>query len=127
MQNNINGIIRNCYNVQQNPGKNPWSAGIACENHGTITNCYNLGKAINGLLGYNTGTMKYCYYLSGTSTKMQIDISTGTTENCGEKTDIELKTIEFLNLLNTGNTESMYVEDKTNINNGYPILKWQQE
>lgn len=40
------------------------------------------------------------------------------------KTDTEMKSIEFVNLLNT-NTAGAFKEDKNNINKGYPILSWQ--
>lgn len=118
--------VANCYNTQVVTGDS-WSAGISAQNKGTISNCYNIGVAVNGIAGNNTATMQYCYYLSGASSKIQIDSNTGTTENCSDKTEEEFKEEEFLTLINSGNEEDVFIKDTYNVNNGYPILKWQTE
>ena len=113
--------------MQEVIGKNAWAAGIVANNKGNISNCYNIGKAINGLVGNNEGNIQYCYYLSGSSSKMQISGNIGTYEDCSDKTEEELQSKEFLIILNTGNTETMFIQDTNYINNGYPVLKWQLE
>ena len=39
----------------------------------------------------------------------------------------QLKSDEQITLLNEGNATEVWVKDTGNINNGYPILKWQLE
>lgn len=124
--NENNGSVINCYNMQENKGTNIWAAGITGQNKGIIKNCYNLGKAINGLLGNNTGTMENCYYLSGISTKMQIDSSTGIATNSGEKTEKEMKNDDFVKQLNENTSILIWLKDEKIINNGYPILYWEK-
>ena len=86
-----------------------------------------MGKSINGLLGNNEGTMENCYYISSASNKMQIESSIGTTINCGEKTEEEMKNDEFVKQLNEDANEAIWKKDENNINNGYPIFNWQEK
>ena len=114
-----------------------WSSSF-CWGVGKIYNCYNMAKitapgswggGIVGALGYNREDAKSYIYNS---------YSINTTTKIGTKTygeEINCYTTEAntkLNELNAGiddesgtDTEQPWVEDTTNINNGYPILSWQ--
>ncbi len=97
----------------------------------TVKNCYNIGNvicynrfsgAIAGANGtsrdWRGGIVENCYYLQGTDSKgigMEYDIIKSETF---VKTKEEMKTIH--SLLGTE-----FISDNNNINNGYPILKWQ--
>jgi len=57
---------------------------------------------------------------------------TGTAENLTisnleSKSETDMKSKTFIDLLNAGQEEPMFVQDTKGINNGYPILKWQLE
>ena len=47
-------------------------------------------------------------------------------EREGKKSSNEMKTAEFVDLLNQDQEEDVWTRDE-NINEGYPILKWQME
>ena len=70
-----------------------------------------------------------CYYDSvlndkGVFFKPENEPSDYTIENVEGKTAEEMKTAEFVALLN-GENGTAFVQDTNNINNGYPILAWQ--
>lgn len=99
------GQIRNSYNVGTIPnGTN--CGGIIGQNAGTITNCYYLNTSASSLYGTDTGL---------------IDVASAT------KTTDEMKQTAFIELLNNGSDEDVWVQDVNNINQGFPILKWQLE
>lgn len=47
--------------------------------------------------------------------------------NINQKSSDEMRSPDFVTLLNTDNDNPIWVEDKNNINSGYPILNWQAE
>ena len=133
---NSSSTIKNCYNLGNIIGEasnvSDVSGIISCINQGfsgTISNNYNLGKiiikgqnvkGIGGVIGYfsatNTenATIKNNYYKQG--------IVENADNNYGEsKTEAEMKTEEFLALLNA-DQETPAWELNPSKNNGYPSL-----
>lgn len=97
-----------------------------------IENCYNIGE-ISGddnnknfkgnIVGSNKnkGTIRNCYYKQGSQYGgYGENLSTETVE-ITTKTESEMKTEEFVNLLNAGGNE--FYLDTNNTNDGYPIFK----
>ena len=138
----LNGNINNCYNRKRITVENNSSAeftfigGIAGKiNSGSINLCYNAGKIeglgnlintkIGSIVGQTLININNCYYLTGTSENGVGDNYTPSLEhNIVEKTEEQMKSNEFLNLLNQNN-ENIWKVDSNNINNGYPILYWE--
>lgn len=124
------GLIENCYNGKKIKCGAHTIGGIVGRNYNRILNCYNIGEVkgnnnnIASLVGYNEGSIDKCYYLTGTSNVAYGTTSTGTYTNSSNKDEADMKTIEFINLLNSTG-ENVFKEDKNLINNGYPILNWQ--
>ncbi len=134
--NNSSSAIKNCYNlgdvIEEASDVSDVSGIISCINQGfsgTISNNYNLGKiiikgqnvkGIGGVIGYlsatNTenATIKNNYYKQG--------IVENADNDYGEsKTEAEMKTEEFLALLNA-DQETPAWELNPSKNNGYPSL-----
>jgi len=132
--------IEQCYNTGDVVG-----CGIAANNKSFINNCYNTGKTEYGLVINNQNEVKNCYSIGECTYKCLIrktDYTASHIFNCfseknfvdkitlsGTVDDISeifesgyMKTNEFLKYLNDDN---VWIRDTTNINNGYPILKWQ--
>lgn len=96
------GIVGNVYNMKINVIKN-------CYNIGTISGS---GRAIGSIGGEcYTCTISNCLY---TTTNPTCGYR-GTPTNCRKVTEGELKAF----------SDQYFVTDQSNINNGYPILKWQ--
>ena len=133
---NSSSTIKNCYNlgdvIEEASDVSDVSGIISCINQGfsgTISNNYNLGKiiikgqnvkGIGGVIGYlsatNTenATIKNNYYKQG--------IVENADNDYGEsKTEAEMKTEEFLALLNA-DQETPVWELNPSKNNGYPSL-----
>ena len=133
---NSSSTIKNCYNlgnvIEEASNVSDVSGIISCINQGftgTISNNYNLGKiiikgqnvkGIGGVIGYlsatNTenATIKNNYYKQG--------IVENADNDYGEsKTEAEMKTEEFLALLNA-DQETPVWELNPSKNNGYPSL-----
>ena len=152
---NFGGTVQECFN--KGSIKFAWSqqrfalGGIAGYNSGDILNCYNKDELaggmgiIGGICGPNEGIVQNCYNASeiysnlGTIAPVSINESYGgETINCfyldnrlndGNATELieaEMKTQEFVDLLNTEDTE-IWKLDNNNINDGYPILSWQED
>ena len=127
----------------------PYSSGIVGYNSGNcaLKCCYNTGYSSNGIVG---GTEKcrinYCYSTNSSTNKLGglvvatnsyfVDSLTqssyGSTANgyCQDvvgnkmlKTKEQMQSPSFLSLLNAEG--DYFCPDYTNINNGYPILRWQ--
>ena len=117
-------LIVNCYNKKNITGITNIGGivGRSVGNTRIIENCYNLGivtgtSNIGMILGYGTGNIaNNCYYLSTLST---------TDSYATPKTETEMKLQLFVDLLNSGQTDAPWTMDTNNINNGYPVLKWQ--
>lgn len=96
----------------------------------TTQDCYNTGEVtdnytikVGALIGRTTGSYSNLYYISN-STISGVGNNTADLEGMA-KTEAEMKTEEFINLLNT-NTSGAFKADENNINEGYPILSWQK-
>ena len=123
----------NCYNTGDLTGicsEKLRQGGIIGTNAGNVSNCYSIGKIVNettepeaettiGLaIGFdgNTHTMIYCL-----KQEQLPAIGNTTTEENIIKTESEMKTEEFLELLNT-NQNPLVWELNSSKNNGYPSL-----
>ena len=128
---NSTGYIYNCYNTGSITGlDNSFGTGGICGQFKgkNIELCYNsgiiLGSNPGGITGSresgNSNDIKNCYYLNTTA-----QYANGyNKEDSGRMTDVEMKDIEFINLLNNNAKEGWdeWIKDNSNINNGYPIL-----
>ena len=108
------GTIDSCYNTGDIA--RGWNTGgIAGNNSQPITNCYNIGTigsggSSRGEIFGSGGSALNCYYL---------DSAGAATSNGIAKTETELKAL-------ASELGGAFDSDLTpNINNGYPILKWQ--
>lgn len=125
---NNGGKINDCYNngdVYNKiiNGADVAAGGIAGLNkNGEINNCYNIGNinishkngkidsiAVKG----EDGVINNCYYIE-TGTKSEYGIS---------KTENEMKTADFIKLLDTNG--DVWKIDSGKINKGFPVLNWQ--
>jgi len=146
-----NIYIRNCYNTgnMSDGGGSNGSAvgGITGNISANMYNSYNIGTIIGGYLHYPEGVIEGEYFpgethyysggLSGHRGSSAISsnsyyLDTTSPRDFGDmsaknfaKTSTHMKSKEFLGLLNSN--DSKFVEDIMYINNGYPILKWQQD
>lgn len=130
--------IEDCYNTGnltvESPAVYTKAAGIAGEvatsSAVNITNCYNTGNIggvgtgylrIGGLVGEckNNVTLTNSYYLDTSCSKMYSNVAP-TIVNSSSKTESEMKTAEFLGLINSNASWQL----DTNANNGYPSLIW---
>ena len=149
---NSSSVITNSYNTGIINGGTE-ASGIAGGLQGTIKNSYNLGtinssSVTGGIAGqlyhnptvqhsYNAGTLssksggiigdinttsyilKDNYYLKGTAS-YGIASSKSDDDNASP-----LEKDKMPSVLSVINSDDAFMEDTTNINNGYPILKWQ--
>lgn len=132
---NEEATITNCYNVgngikYENEGWNAsgWSemAGIANNSQmGKISNCYTIGEIPPGKYSNDSRAAICLIYTNdnGIHSNNYYNI-----ETCISNDDIaigltttEMKSEDFLSKLGES-----FIEDTEGINNGYPILKWQQ-
>ena len=119
--------IYDCYNTGEIISEGDYIGGIVgykTEAKAYIKNCYNVGSInganslhIGGILGYNnTGNADVTnnYYLEGCVNSSNENTMSG----------VETKTAEQMKKLSSL-LGSAFKEDTNNINDGYPILKWQ--
>ena len=122
------GEVINCYNTGNlDHIRCMHKGGIAAESReGTkIINCYNVGLVGNTLynngsiLGTNAGVdMNNCYGLNNEKIEI-VGFSEVVFENCAMKSEEEMKTKEFLDLLDS-NTEKKWKKSEV-----YPKLYWE--
>lgn len=134
---NNSAEVINCYNTGKIVGRLQIGGvtGASFNNNNkipSIINCYNIGNVsgegpyIGSIAAYNGmnanfpgGILENCYYLEGSSAS-GTGATYGETKNeNSKKTSDELKSI-------AGELGQAFIEDTNIINNGYPILKWQQ-
>ena len=140
---NEGGTIKNVYSkgaiYPSNYGKTGLSVGAS---NGNIENSYTLGKVnVNvdmardiGIrsFGYGTGPGKVynCYYLGSSINEVPkngVTVWVDRFSTPGEaKTEEDMKKPEFINSLNEEQEGNPWKQDTNNINDGYPILSWQQ-
>lgn len=138
--NEKNGNAKNVFNKgdiyirdnKQNKDGRTHLSGIIGKNLGSINTGYNVGKIINNCnygtllineIAYfeNESTIDNCYYLKD----LIINNTTNTIRkqsNGIEKTEEEMKTDNFIQLLNKEN-QNIWKKDTKNKNNGYPIFE----
>ena len=122
-------LITNCYNLgnitkidSQNTIR--YSSGIVCQvyENGIIQNCFTIGENSTGVLASakaafvsnSSSAITNCYYNTETC-GVSDDVATGLTT-------AEMKAASFVTLLGDS-----FEADVNNINNGYPVLKWQNQ
>ncbi len=142
-QKKSNEII-NCYNLGkiQVKGQTPFVymggvLGLIQLGHTNINNCYSSG----GMSTQYTDNIKYGGILGRIVNNEQTTITNCSTtsamaigQNEGTSTSQTITNVNggqtnlpsVLSVINTDNN-GVFVEDSKNINNGYPILKWQLE
>ncbi|MDR2834742.1 MAG: T9SS type A sorting domain-containing protein [Bacteroidales bacterium] len=140
-----NGAINNCYNTgnvsSSSDNYYSFSGGIAGDSGSTISNCYNTGNVSSssyagGIAGGSWSTISNCYNVGSITGDNKYGIAEDTVINsyyllsCGAtqggifKTEVFMKTQEFVDLLNA--TDIVYAMDEAPfINNAYPVFIWQ--
>lgn len=127
-----NSIISGCYNTCTVSGNHYVGGLVGFSNYGTVRNSYvaapvsGQGNGIGAIIGgANEVLMYYCFF----STEI-----TGQTNAIGENnfkdgegmTNAQMRDPQFVNTLNQGLVTPVWMADyTTQINNGFPILKWQ--
>ena len=122
------GIIENAFNIGTING-DTCSAGIVGQmftyTYPTIKNSYNVGKSSGGGIAgclYEDYAYKLSnnYYLKGAA-------DYGFYGKGSDEGAEPLSQDEMPSVISVINGDNAFVEDTNNINNGYPILKWQAE
>ena len=98
------------------------AAGIT--SYGSVENCYScVSVSATGSSRYGTSSKAPLTLDNSINSYFNSDIYSGSTT--GAYTTSEMKTNEFINILNSNeiNSDSEWTNDVNNINNGFPILK----
>ena len=132
----MNGIIKNCYNKGKIKGIDFTGGIIGYFDYGSIENCYNVGVIEGkGTLGGVAGHTEYPTKLKNSYCINNIENIYGSCGednyqpiNCAIKTESQLKAKDntMIDLLNTELESLIWKGDTNNINEGYPILSWQE-
>lgn len=126
------GVIRDCYNagnITSTYASCP-VGGISGSNEIQLENCYSYGKitALKSSFAMGIGTnnggapmtyVKNCWYLKDSASGGYY--TNNKADDSGAMTDAEMKEAEFVDTLGDA-----FSYDSHNINNGYPVLKWQK-
>ncbi len=129
-----NFSIVNCYNVANVTATGQGSGGIvgSMYNSASLKHCYNVGavagqsgflgrpQAIAGDTSFNS-VVENCYYVK------ELTVVGDDNKAVSEKTAEELKSADFISLLNASQSPAVWVADTKNINGGFPLLSWQME
>lgn len=125
-QNSTNAITNNCYNLKKITGKSSVGGIIGGNAKGTISNCFTIGEVegkttyFHSIMGSGQDnadtTVTNCYYLNSLS----VTDTVGTA-----KSDADMKAQAFVDALNASQADAPWKMDE-NINQGYPIFKWQK-
>lgn len=126
-----NGNMQNCYNVGIIEGNNK-IGGISGQSTSSISNCYNVGKIkgttiFGGIVGANLvskdyqteGVLRNTYILENTCENI-CGYNDSTIEDSSIKSKEEMKLL-------VSTLGEAFKEDINNINNGFPILTWQNK
>ena len=122
-----NGTVSNCYNIgnfiNDNNHEGFYAAGIIAfeSNSVIIENCYTIGNAPKSdsdsaehVAIDQFATATNCYY--------NVETCSGTDTVATGLTTTEMKASSFVTLLGDS-----FEADVNNINNGYPVLKWENQ
>lgn len=124
--------VMGCYNIGDVAGGKGHVGGIIgvfyAGQEGTcaFSSCYNVGKVTGKSSANDIGALGGMIFNFITK-KSYFLLDSGPINNNGiPKSDADMKIVEFVDLLNEGWINDLYVADITpNINNGYPVLTWQ--
>lgn len=134
---NVKCIIENCYNIGKIYTKNASSTtceagivGYISQGYANIQNCYNSGSILNnitdagGIVG-RINNKPGIVIENCKSVQKAIGTNQATSSNATvTKTNSNVTSIEsVIEVIN--NNDDRFIEDSSNLNNGYPILKWQ--
>ncbi len=129
-------IVKNCYNKGKIKGTGCAGGIVGYFDYGSIGNCYNIGTVEGkSTLGGIAGFVGRPTYLKNSFCIDNIDNLYGSTDfselepvNCAIKTESQLKAKDntMIDLLNTELESPIWKVDTNNINEGYPILSWQE-
>lgn len=117
------GTITDCYNAGAINNTHNAYGGIAGSNEIRLVNCYNAGKVTgagkSAAIASENGGGSYenCYWLEGTA---DMGVYNKTLDSVVMKSAADMKSGTFLSDLG-----SAFAKDAQNINNGYPVLAWQ--
>ena len=120
-------VVRNTYNLGNISGSA--TGGIIGQLYdpsgAAVYNSYNISKASGGIVGdvyqnQNRFKLSENYYLKGTADYGLYSLKS----NQGAE---PLSQQDMPSVISVINGDNAFVEDTNNINNGYPILKWQAE
>ena len=126
----LQGLVRNTYNIGNITGTSGVGGIVGqvfTETSPVIKNNYNVGiiKDGGGIIDGNYGNKKD--YIIQNNFYLQGSASCGVSflqSNIGAE---PLSQAEMPSVISVINGDNAFVEDTNNINNGYPILKWQAE
>ena len=125
------GVIVDCYNTGEvGRSGQKWVGGIVGFQNAksSVTNAYNVGNIVKGagynnpIIGQEEGKTKNCYALDTLYASSPLESEKGV-----PKTESELKSEAFIAQLNGSGAAFMMDNAENPINNGYPILKWEQK
>lgn len=125
----------NIYNKENKGDKNVkyYLGGVVGLNMKSVLNSYNIGKVINNSVygkilideityGYQDFSVYNCYYRKDSIINNTTNNNMDKQSNGIEKTEDEMKSESFIQLLNKDN-QNTWKKDTENINNGYPIFE----
>ncbi len=135
-QEGTNSIISGCYNTCEVTGNNYVGGLIGFSNYSTVRNSYVAGPvtaqgaAVGAIIGgANEVLMYYCYFnieLTGQTNAIG-ENNTGGKDGGEGLTSSQMRDPQFVATLNQGLTIPVWMPDYASpINNGFPILQWQQ-
>ena len=126
--------ITNCYNKGTINAPNGWYVGgiigSAYDTGTTVANCYNIGvvnaeesflskpEPIVGDAEYKV-TVQNCYFLDNGKFEEASGVM--------KKSELEMKSDAMPTLLNGGSADANWQADSKNLNNGFPVLAWQND
>lgn len=124
-------VVSNCYNCGSIVAPNGWYVGGICGSaydRTSFVSCYNVGT-VSGYSGFistpqpivgdaeATVVVDNCYFLE--------DGALSASEGVSQKSEAEMKSSAMVVLLNGSQTPGPWEADIRNVNNGYPVLVWQ--
>jgi hypothetical protein len=135
-QEGTNSIISGCYNTCEVTGNNYVGGLIGFSNYSTVRNSYVAGPvtaqgaAVGAIIGgANEVLMYYCYFnieLTGQTNAIG-ENNTGGKDGGEGLTSSQMRDPQFVATLNQGLIIPVWMPDYASpINNGFPILQWQQ-
>ena len=133
----IYGITEHCYSVGDVQGNNH-IGGFIGQNEGVVSRCYTIGNVtglledVGAFLGSYNPIYRWSAYTSGVTASHYIPEINGDMPNCPydiweEVWGMQPRTIEYMKSETaiTSLGTNWQADITPNINNGYPILKWQ--